>query len=361
VQSAREAARRAQCINNIKNIALGLHHFESANGSFPKGINLPFVTGLTYQQAPDSLTSDQTEPFGPNWAVMTLPYLEQQPLFNASNVLAYPGWNGPYVGPGPKYKTAPNPNLYNMDWANQTLRSTSLNVFVCPSDPNNTPANLFYSQTDYANFPEISPMDQRTMTPLTSWARGNYGAVQGATDADHLVNGTGGETAAPFPGLSKRGMMGANFGVPIAAVTDGLSNSAMIAEMRVGLATSDGRGVWAIGHQGSSLCCEARPYNPTPNASNMAPAGSCDDGGDETQTCYTIASQFPTRDKLGMPCNCTKGNNNSGGQARSLHPGGVNVGFGDGSVKFIKNSIANRVWFSILVSNDGGIVGADQY
>jgi prepilin-type processing-associated H-X9-DG protein len=93
----------------------------------------------------------------------------------------------------------------------------------------------------------------------------------------------------------------------------------------------------------------------------MAPSGTCDDGGDETQTCYMFASQFPNRGQLGMPCNCTNGNNNAGGQARSLHPGGVNVGFGDGSVKFIKNTIANMVWWQILSSDDGSIVSADQY
>jgi prepilin-type processing-associated H-X9-DG protein len=62
-----------------------------------------------------------------------------------------------------------------------------------------------------------------------------------------------------------------------------------------------------------------------------------------------------------MPCNCSKGNNNSGGQARSLHPGGVNVCFGDGSVRFIKNSIANPVWFALLVSRDGMVLSADQF
>src|SRR3954453_11150880 len=68
VQAARAAARRAQCVNNVKQILLGLHTFQSTNRTFPKGIALPFVTGLTYTQATASLTSDQTEPFGPNWA-----------------------------------------------------------------------------------------------------------------------------------------------------------------------------------------------------------------------------------------------------------------------------------------------------
>jgi prepilin-type N-terminal cleavage/methylation domain-containing protein/prepilin-type processing-associated H-X9-DG protein len=360
VQAAREAARRAQCINNLKQLGLGVHNFESTYGSFPKGANLPYVNGLTYKQATDQLVSDQTEPFGPNWAVMILPYLEQQPLYNASNVVGYPGWDGPYTA-SPPFVSAPNPNLYNMDWANQTLRSTNLNVFVCPSDPNNKPSNAFFSQSDFANFGQIAPRDPRTNAPLLNWARGNYGAVQGATDADHVVNGDYGESSSPFPGRSKRGMMGANFGVKIADVTDGLTNSAMIAEMRTGLTTIDGRGVWAIGFESMSLCCHAKNYNPTPNAKFMVSPPGCDDGGDETQTCYAFAAQFPNRNLLGMPCNCTQGTFNSGGQARSLHPGGVNVAMGDGSVRFFKDTVANQIWYAVLTSNDGTVLSADQY
>src|ERR1700753_4106146 len=75
VQAAREAARRAQCVNNIKQIVLGLMNFESSNSTLPKGINEPYVNGYTYNQVSDLLVADQTEPFGPNWAVMILPYL----------------------------------------------------------------------------------------------------------------------------------------------------------------------------------------------------------------------------------------------------------------------------------------------
>src|SRR5262249_48060030 len=107
------------------------------------------------------------------------------------------------------------------------------------------------------------------------------------------------------------------------------------------------------------LCCEARSYNPTPNATFMVKPG-CDDGGDETQTCRFIAAQFPNRDKLGMPCNCSKANN-VGGQARGTHPGGGNVGLGDGSVRFIKNTVANRIWYNLLVSIDGSVMSADQF
>ena len=368
VQSAREAARRAQCVNNLKQLGLALHNFASANGDqFPKGVDLPFCTGLSYAQIHDGLTSDPTlNPFGPNWAVKILPYLEQQVLFNASNVLAYPTYNGPwtYSPAGGSYDTTGQSALVNMDWANSTLRGTRLNVFVCPSDSYNDSGNPFLTASDSATYPGITPMNFMTGEQLLNWARGSYGAVEGATDGDHTVNGQdGNDSRSPYPGASKRGMMGANFGVRIAAVTDGLSNSIATAEMRSGLTTSDGRGVWAMGFGGASLCCEARPYNPTPNAQNFAPGwpNNCDDGGDETQTCWTLAAQGINPGVMGMPCNCTQGNRDAGGQARSLHPGGVNVGMGDGSVRFIKNSIANLVWFHLLVSNDGAVISADEY
>jgi prepilin-type N-terminal cleavage/methylation domain-containing protein len=359
VQAAREAARRSQCVNNTKQLLLGLHNFESVNGTLPKGINLPYASNLTYAQASDSLVADMTEPFGPNWAVMILPYLEQSALYNASNVDGYPGWAGPYNNPASPPSNAPNASQYNMDWANSTLRGTWLNVFTCPSDPNNNRSNAFYTSTDFASFPQIAPMDPRTKTPLLNWARGNYGANYGATDMDNTVNGQGGESHEPFPGATKKGVMGGNYGVKLQEITDGLSNTVFVAELRAGLATSDGRGVWAMGFGGSSLCCEARSYNPGPNSTYMV-SPKCNDGGDEIQTCFTIATQFPNRDKLGMPCNCSK-SNNVGGQARSLHPGGVHIGLGDGSVRFVKNSVANRIWYNLFVSIDGSIITADSY
>ena len=365
VQAAREAARRAQCVNNMKQLGLGLMNFESANGTFPKGVYLPYVNGLnpnTVKPAPsqvsDQVVSDQTEPFGPNWIVMILPYIEQAPLYNNSNVIGYPGWAGPYAQAGAK--SAINANLYNMDWANTTLRSNKISAFLCPTDSNNSSNPFFFTAGDLAATPQYAPMDQRTGSPLTNWARGNYGSILGATDSDHMTNGYDGIPSDPFPGMSKKGMMGANYGVKIAEVTDGLSNTAMTGELRVGLNSLDNRGTWALGMAGASMGGHAKNYNPTPNDKNMVTPPNCDDGGDELQGADIYGPMFPNRGQMGMPGTCAQGFN-SGGQMRSQHPGGVNVGFGDGSVKFIKNTIANPIWFALLTSKGGEIVSADQY
>ena len=356
-------------MNNLKQLGLAAHNFIAANNQLPMGVYEPWALGLTNKTAGDYTVSDFYHPFGPNWAVMLLPFLEQQTLYNASNVTGYPGFSATMSPDGVQ---VPNNNLYNMDWANSTLRSTRLSVFVCPSDTYNDTSNNFLSSPADVTDQYLSstlPNDPRTGTLLLNWARGNYGAVEGGTDSDHTVNGNEGLTNAPFSGTSKRGVMGVNFGVTLAAITDGTSNTAFFAEMRSGVATIDIRGTWAMGMAGASLCCETRPYNPTPNCMNWAGPPPGDDGGDELQTCLSTWTRVPNLAALGMPCNTGTpdhkgqgdGLNNSGGQARSLHPGGVNVCLGDGSVRFIKNSIANVTWFSLMVSNDTWIISADQY
>jgi prepilin-type N-terminal cleavage/methylation domain-containing protein/prepilin-type processing-associated H-X9-DG protein len=371
VQAAREAARRAQCVNNVKQLVLACHNFESTNGSFPKGSNVPYANGLNNDTATDSLVSDQTEPFGPNWAVMILPYIEQTNLYNSANIGSYPGWAGPYADTGGT-GTAPNASNYNMSWASSTVRSTRLAAFVCPTDANNQAGAFFFTNSDATNFSSFIPGSGAGVS-LINWARGNYGSNQGASDADHQVNGSDGCDDDPFsntangkvigPCQSKTGIMGGNYGLTIASVTDGLSNTVLIGELRVGLNSADIRGTWAMGFAGASMCGHAKNYNPTPNNKlNTANAsGKCGDGGDELQMSAQFASLFPNRGQMGMGVNCGGGMFNSGGQVRSLHPGGVNVGFADGSVKFIKDTVTNLVWYQILTSKSGGIVSADQF
>jgi prepilin-type processing-associated H-X9-DG protein len=70
---------------------------------------------------------------------------------------------------------------------------------------------------------------------------------------------------------------------------------------------------------------------------------------------------FPNAALQAMGFNCGAGMYNSGGQSRSMHPGGVNTGFADGSVHFIKNTISERIWYELLCRKDGVPMSADQY
>lgn len=366
VQQAREAARRTQCTNNLKQLGLGCHNFESSNNKFPMGVILPYINGLSPLTAGDYIVSDYSEPFGPNWAIMILPYIDQANIYNASNVTGYPGWAGPYCDPTNPPSSAPNPTLYNMDWANTTVRTASLSVFNCPSDSLNQPGKFFYDFTGMSLLQSVGitgPQDQRSGVPLLNWARGNYGAVQGSSDVDHQCNDDLGSYPwiAPFNGNPHGGMMGANYGVAISEVTDGLSNTAMLAELRSGLNSADPRGTWAMGMGGASLVGQTKIFNPTPNNKFGFAYPNCNDGGDELQGTPAFAQQFPNASQLGMGFNCGGGMFNSGGQSRSQHPGGVNVCFGDGSVHFIKNTVTERVWWQLLTRADGTVMSADQY
>ena len=111
VQSAREAARRIQCTNNLKQLALALHNYISATGALPPGID----NTMTYLgQAPPGSLSTWT-----SWSpqALLLPYVEQGPLYNAANF----SWNCCYVSA-------------QADATNSTVYNTRIAAFLCPSD-----------------------------------------------------------------------------------------------------------------------------------------------------------------------------------------------------------------------------------
>ena len=104
VQSAREAARRAQCVNNLKQLGLALANYESANGIYPYGM-------ARENCGPNCLFSPNGYYVGSSLFVRMLPYIEQQPLANAYNY-----------------------SLINWTADNATVGATGLNVLWCPSD-----------------------------------------------------------------------------------------------------------------------------------------------------------------------------------------------------------------------------------
>jgi prepilin-type N-terminal cleavage/methylation domain-containing protein/prepilin-type processing-associated H-X9-DG protein len=316
VQKVREAAARIQCTNNLHQLGLAAHGYHDANGTFPPAVLIPYAILDS-----DAITSDASYPFGPNWAIFLLPYIEQDNLYKQANVQSYPGTTN-----------LTNYGSYNLSWRN--IRGVVIKVYQCPSDGNNS--------TPFSD-PNGAPLEQ-------GWARGNYAASNGAADADHHVGGASATGNKPFPGISKGPVMAINYGAKIAAITDGTSNTLMFNEVRAGITATDRRGTWAMGMTGASIVNGGRDYNPTPN--------NTIDEADELQGCAGF--WYPgigSRD--GMGCINDPSAFNSGAQSRSRHVGGVNGCFADGHVQFITNSISQLSWVLLQSTNDGMVTPTD--
>lgn len=317
VQRVREAANRAKCTNNLKQLGLAAHTYHDVNGSFPVGVRMPYAL-----ENIDPITGGASNPFGPNWAVYLLPFIEQSNLYQLADVNSYPGTTN--LG---------NFASYNLTW--RQVRGATVPTYLCPSDVGATVE------------PFTSPFGA---PPEAGWARGNYACNGGSADTDYHIQGNNALANKPYPGMSKGPVMSIDYGAKIAAITDGTSNTFLFHEVRVGVSSQDLRGTWALGMPGASIVCAGRDGDPTPN--NRL------DEADEVEGCYTFwYAGIGTKDGMG----CRKDPNNYGmaAQARSRHSGGVNACFCDGHVQFVKDSISQLTWAQLQSINDGQVAADD--
>jgi len=325
VQNAREAARRTSCTNNIRQFGLAAHNFADAYGRFPEGVQIANPPANGDQ---NMLSVYRTPGFGPNWAVLMLPYYELKNLYdnNATGIINFKTSNGT-----------------DQSWRN--VRNQKITVFRCPSDPGH----------QYMFSLNLSPPSNFT----AQWARGNYAANGGPGWMNYTIGGLSYESTATGGGATPTGNVGgpfgANYGARLSELTsaDGTSTTIIFNEIRVGLNDVDRRGTWAMGVGGSSLTCAVSTGDSTqPNDSN--------EYSDDIENCNDIRTRLGTGNSgLGpkrMGCsNDNLPNNwpNWQAQARSLHPGGVQVCFGDGSTRSISNTIAQSTWRLLNSRNDG--------
>ena len=118
VQAAREAARRIQCTNNLKQLGLAFANYESTNTCYPSAAI--FLTGGGACTGPGALRSCQNTP----WFVMTLPFIEQGPLYNAFNVAL--GSEGPVALGLPPLAWSMTKGNYGINWGNTDLDRKSV-------------------------------------------------------------------------------------------------------------------------------------------------------------------------------------------------------------------------------------------
>ena len=295
VQKVREAAARMKCQNNLKQLGIAAHSYLEVKGQLPEATQMNYITG-----AGNTANSDANQPFGPNWAVLILPHIEQDNLFRSVDVASY------------------RVNSANQGW--RGLRGTKISTFLCPSDVG---------------------QDVQCSQNGGGWARGNYAANAGPTWVQDTINGN-----SPNNGYGPAGgVMCTNWGATITQITNGDGTSATILfnEVRVGINALDRRGVWAMGFPGSSMtAANAIGDCLTPNDPYEA--------SDDIQGCDQFwYSGIGTRDRMGCWAPCPSWQ----AQARSKHTGGVNACFCDGSVRFISNNIDVANWSRLNSRNDG--------
>jgi prepilin-type N-terminal cleavage/methylation domain-containing protein/prepilin-type processing-associated H-X9-DG protein len=335
VQAAREAARRIQCTNNLKQLGLALANYESSNTSYPVGSVFGVGTSSLPGAACTSIKFNSNSQNTP-WFTLMLPYIEQAALyssFNASVGMEGPGLLGILV--------------------NSTVYSTKIASFQCPSD---NVQGLALSAVSAATGGQV---------PAFPWSisKGNYGVNWGNTDYGQWNFGqyTAKYLASPF-GINQAATGPQT--VRVASVTDGLSNTHFVSEILQG-ATDDVRGtIWVMNPGAGTYFTRFAPnglldfwgYN---NFDNVASFGAT--GAGTSPSSASPGSLCDSQPAQQLTCwnQGTEGYEYVG--SRSRHPGGVNAGFGDGSVRFIKSSINITTWIGLGTISGNEVISSDSY
>jgi prepilin-type N-terminal cleavage/methylation domain-containing protein/prepilin-type processing-associated H-X9-DG protein len=331
VQAARESARRTQCLNNLRQLGTALHNYHDLSRLFPPAViwsgppGEPLgagrvAVGVIDRVALGLVPSKMPDRTMANWALMLLPFIEQEGLAH-------------------KYDSRKPID----DPANAVVRATSLSIMLCPSDPFNR-----------------VPYERATLAGITTghtYARGDYAMNFGPNRECYSGQPkcVGGFSVDNPDLLNKAirvwgsGVSGLNLSFRIADFPGGTSTMVALDEIRAGIDPVDSRGAWALGFAGSSLTVADGPNN----LGNFGPPNSQSPAGDDIIGCRALLQKYGLArlQQLGMPCQENAFSNGTEVAAlatsRSAHPGGVQVLMVDGSAHFISDDINPNVWMNI--------------
>ena len=311
VQAAREAARRSQCVNNLKQIGLAIHNYHGVVGGLPWGHGY----------------------YGWNdWSgtVMMLPYLEQNPLYNSINFAN----TGAACVPGSAQ--------------NQTTLILTVNVLLCPSDTDRMSNG--YGHDSYCGNAGNCPNCFFGNNGETGAPNGVfYSVANGAFTIGFNSITDGLSQTAGFSEKVK--------GLTLGGVTDSLNYDPLKPSSAVVL----------VAAPAAVVDLNPNPYFNSCMAQSPAAAGVTLAGGGIALGAYW----FDGHPECGMynhimppnSWNCSDANVNDIGAftASSRHSGGVNLLLCDGSVRFVKSSVTSTIWWALGTRNGGEVVSSDSY
>ncbi len=335
VQMAREAARRTQCRNNLKQIGVACHNYESTYGCFP--------SSGSYWRC--NIQEGVGGGFGP--LVYLLPYLEQDAISNALNM----NGNG-------------HPNGCTNTLINLTASQRTVENFICPSE--------FVIHTGSA---VTQDSGDNAYVANNGWPRRSTGTVGDRGVAPPLIpagNGfIGAHPSMIQPALPESFWVGLGNGQPFGWVSrpadfvDGLSNTAAFSERLINpgsgpvqdprrnmtLVASNAPATLGQMYQSCKDALTNRQFDPL--AGNVGPIG-----GSWASPVNAIVGNTYQHLLTPNTTNCRFGGISTGYSGNdfaftpsSMHPGGVNVLFGDGTVRFLKDQIDTRIWWAVGSKN----------
>ncbi len=333
VQSAREAARRAQCTNNLKQLGLAMQNYLSAND------------GMTPMLFVDNLTNGGVDQQNFSQHARLLPYIEQSTIYNSINFSVGARWGNGSVSPDPD-----SGGLYSV--INGTAITTQVASFLCPSDTGIGRAGNSQVVVGQPNQPYTSTCNYPSNLGLHRGYNGwvPNGPTYVSTSWDDKLKGT----------------------VSLTNFIDGTSNTAIFSEWIKGPGTDPGQ---PSTPDGLGMVYDQPPV-PGPYVGTPLPmyqldfqaAQSCQSTTKRNwgwkgewamygKTMHYTHTQTPNRRS------CINGDWGRMGDtiaASSSHPGGVNMVFMDGSVRFIKSSINYQAYYAIATPNGGEVVSSDS-
>jgi prepilin-type N-terminal cleavage/methylation domain-containing protein/prepilin-type processing-associated H-X9-DG protein len=319
VQAAREAARRSQCVNNLKQIGLALHNYHQTNDKFPPG-------GVCTQSASGCVNQWN----GHSVIGMMLPFMEQQSVYSTINF-----------------------NLTSDNGANTTARRTQINTLLCPSDSN---AQGQGSGSDGGRLNSYLGSEGTTVgngynsTATGLFCTGSTYGVRDVTDGtsntvafSEKLAGSLNSNTGQNPGYRGNGVNGTSVSTNVAdawlnptqVATDLTTCTSAFQALTAGSNNLiDNEGQWWI--TGATAYVMFNTIVP-PN-SNQYAWGSCRNA-----------------------CSGCSPDGSSYVNASSNHSGGCNVLMADGSVRFTKSSINQQTWWSIGTKANNEVVDANSY